>query len=80
MITGKTNVVFENISFKINQNEVVSLLGSNGAGKSTLMDIIVGFKQATSGTVTYGIKFDRTPTEKIGVSFQKNIFLDSLTV
>lgn len=40
------------ISFKVNEGEIVGLLGPNGAGKSTTMNIITGFIEQTSGTVT----------------------------
>ena len=40
------------ISFEIKDGEIVGLLGPNGAGKSTTMNIITGFIEQTSGTVT----------------------------
>lgn len=40
------------ISFEIKEGEIVGLLGPNGAGKSTTMNIITGFIEQTSGTVT----------------------------
>ena len=39
----------ENISFKINEGEIVGFLGPNGAGKTTTMNIITGYLSATSG-------------------------------
>ena len=42
----------DNISFKVNQEEIVGFLGTNGAGKSTTMNIITGYLSATDGTVT----------------------------
>lgn len=40
-------------SFKVNQGEVVSLIGANGAGKTTLLNTISGLIRPTSGTVSY---------------------------
>lgn len=40
------------VSFTINDNEVVGFLGPNGAGKTTIMNIITGFLSYTSGSVT----------------------------
>lgn len=40
------------ISFEVKKGEIVGLLGPNGAGKSTTMNIITGFIEQTSGTVT----------------------------
>ena len=39
----------ENISFRIEDGEIVGFLGPNGAGKSTTMNIITGYLSATSG-------------------------------
>lgn len=40
-----------NISFEINEGEIVGLLGPNGAGKSTTMNVITGFIEQTEGIV-----------------------------
>ncbi len=44
--------VINNISFEINNNEIVGFLGPNGAGKSTTMKIITGYVTADSGTAS----------------------------
>ncbi|WP_321515041.1 gliding motility-associated ABC transporter ATP-binding subunit GldA [Marinifilum fragile] len=41
----------DQVSFEINQGEVVGFLGPNGAGKSTMMKIITGFIPQSSGLV-----------------------------
>ncbi len=48
---GKT-VAVEDISFSINDGEIIGLLGPNGAGKSTTMNILTGYIEQTSGEVT----------------------------
>ena len=45
-------VAVDNISFTINEGEIVGLLGPNGAGKSTTMNTITGFIEQTDGEVT----------------------------
>ncbi len=42
----------KNISFKVEEGEILGFLGPNGAGKSTTMNIITGYLSSTSGTVT----------------------------
>jgi ABC-2 type transport system ATP-binding protein len=42
----------EGLSFTIQQNECVGLLGLNGAGKSTTMKVLAGLLVPTGGTVT----------------------------
>ena len=44
-------VAVDNISFKINEGEIVGLLGPNGAGKSTTMNMITGFIEQTDGEI-----------------------------
>ena len=41
----------ENISFQIEQGEMVALCGGNGAGKSTLIKMITGILKPTQGTI-----------------------------
>lgn len=45
------HVALNNISFTVNEGEVLGFLGPNGAGKSTTMNIITGYISATDGTV-----------------------------
>jgi len=49
--TYNSNIVLDNISFKLSSGEVVGLLGPNGAGKTTTMRIISGFISPDSGDV-----------------------------
>lgn len=42
------------ISFTIDEGEIVGFLGPNGAGKSTTMNIITGYLSATSGSAKIG--------------------------
>lgn len=41
----------DNISFKIEEGEIVGLLGPNGAGKSTTMNMITGYIEPTEGEI-----------------------------
>ena len=54
----------DDISFFIDEGEVVGFLGPNGAGKSTTMNIITGYMSSTSGTASIGgIDILENPTE-----------------
>ncbi len=44
----------DNISFNIEEGEIVGLLGPNGAGKSTTMNMITGFIEPTEGEIIVG--------------------------
>ena len=41
----------DNISFKIEEGEIIGLLGPNGAGKSTTMNMITGYIEPTEGEI-----------------------------
>ncbi|MGB1043306.1 MAG: ABC-F family ATP-binding cassette domain-containing protein, partial [Tenacibaculum sp.] len=47
--SGKT--LFKDVSFVINENDKIALMGKNGAGKSTMMKIMAGVSKATKGGV-----------------------------
>ena len=59
-----------NISFKVDNGEIVGFLGPNGAGKSTTMKIITGYLQQTAGeAIVAGINVSEDPLttkKKIG--------------
>lgn len=45
------NVAVKNLSFTVEDNDILGFLGPNGAGKSTTMNIITGYLPSTSGNV-----------------------------
>ncbi|MDT2828486.1 MAG: ABC transporter ATP-binding protein [Enterococcus viikkiensis] len=48
------------VSFEVNQGEIVSLIGANGAGKTTILRTISGLIQPSKGT----IQFEGNPIQK----------------
>ncbi|PTX18281.1 ATP-binding cassette subfamily F protein 3 [Pontibacter mucosus] len=44
--------LFSNVTFNINENDRIALMGKNGAGKSTLLKIIAGVNKPTRGKVS----------------------------
>ena len=47
----KKKPILEDVSFKINKGEMVSIVGKNGAGKSTISKLICGFYKQTNGEI-----------------------------
>lgn len=45
------NPVLKDVSFEVNQNELVGLIGLNGAGKSTTIKHIIGLMEPQSGSI-----------------------------
>jgi len=45
------HTLFSDVSFTINENDKIALMGKNGAGKSTMMKIIAGVQNPTKGHV-----------------------------
>lgn len=62
----------DNVSFSLQEGEVLALLGENGAGKSTLVKCLTGANIPTSGTITlFGKDYTAiTPSaaRKLGIS------------
>lgn len=70
----------KNVSFKVNQGEVIGFIGSNGAGKSTLLKVIAGVMKPTEGNVLVGGNI--CPMIELGAGFdpqltaRENIYLN----
>lgn len=74
----------DNLSFNINEGEIVGLLGENGAGKTTTLRIISTMIKCTSGTVKVsGFDINKEPSKvrnEIGILFGGEVGLyDRLT-
>ncbi len=51
LLTGRSYLAIEDISFQIQKGESVALIGRNGAGKSTSLGLVAGVMKPSSGTV-----------------------------
>ena len=62
---GKS-IAIHDVSLKVPEGGIVTLIGSNGAGKSTTLNAAMGIVKKTQGTVTFnGQDIPNTPTQNI---------------
>lgn len=73
-------LVLEDVNFKLQEGEIVALLGKSGSGKSTLLRIIAGLVAPSSGTVTYRGKPVTRPVAGIAMVFQSFALMPWLNV
>ncbi len=66
--------VFDGISFTINDDQRIGLIGKNGSGKSTLLEAIVGIQPLDSGTITI------SKQKKIAYLAQDVVLASSLSI
>lgn len=65
-----SKVALENIDFRMNQGEVIGLIGANGAGKSTLINILVGLVKQDQGDFSFTFP-DFVAKQDLGVMCQE---------
>lgn len=69
-----------NLSLEIHDNEFLCLLGQSGCGKTTVVNLVAGFIQATSGSITMnGLPIGKPGPDR-GVVFQESGLFPWLTV
>ncbi len=58
--------ILKGISLKVEQGEVVTLIGSNGAGKTTTLRTVSGLKRPETGEIRFGgMRIDGLPSQDI---------------
>tara|TARA_B100001057_G_scaffold16941_1_gene15798 strand:- start:5184 stop:5960 length:777 start_codon:yes stop_codon:yes gene_type:complete len=79
--------ILENLTFNLNQGEILGLLGPNGVGKSTIFNIIIGLLKPNYGSIFIEGKnvinetiFNRTKKYKIGYVPQYGGYFHDLTL
>ena len=79
---GETTVL-ENISFSVDEGEIVVLLGPSGCGKTTILRIIAGLETLDSGMIVlHGKNVTQLPARErgTGVIFQSYALFPKMTV
>lgn len=70
--------VLKDITLHVNENEVVSIIGSSGVGKSTLFNLISGVIPLQEGEIK--ISGDKDYVGKVSYMLQKDLLLEHKTI
>lgn len=80
-------IILDNLNLKLNNGQILGLLGPNGVGKSTIFNLITGLLSPDFGSITINSKvvnkypiYQRTLKFKIGFVPQYGGFFHELTV
>jgi len=79
-----SNVILNNINFKIAKQEKVAIIGRSGSGKTTCMKMLIGIHQPTSGNIYVDnrnikdIKFEHLRENVVYINQRTNLFQDSV--
>lgn len=81
--TFDNKLVLNDLNFKVNDGELLSILGKSGCGKTTLLKILIGIEKPSSGSV---LKNNRNITKYdiskrgMGIVFQNYALFPNMTV
>ena len=70
----------QGIELSIAEGEFISILGPSGCGKSTLLKCVAALEPITGGDIRLDGKSVRTPPEKLGIVFQRDVLFDWRTI
>ncbi len=82
---GKLAAV-EDVSFNVEQGEVLGIVGPNGSGKTTLINLISGYYKPTRGTISFmgkkisGLRPDQIAKLGLVRTFQSNVLYEKATL
>ena len=74
---GKNQIkALNNISFRVNKGEFISIIGASGSGKTTLLHMIAGVDKPTFGNVFLeGININKLSEEKLAILKRRKLGL-----
>ncbi len=70
----------KDVSFRLEEGELLSVLGPSGCGKTTLLNIVAGFLAPSEGEITLDGKRVLGPSAERGMVFQQGALFEWLTV
>jgi len=76
----------EEIDLKVEEGEVLGIVGPNGSGKTTMINVISGYCRPTRGTINFngekisGMRPDQIASKGIVRTFQSNVLFEGATV
>ena len=89
IIDKQSNNVLQNVNFKVEEGEFVSIMGPSGSGKSTLLYTVSGMDNVTAGSVKFDGDEITSMTEKdlmkirlikMGFIFQQMYMMKKLSI
>ncbi|MBE3591845.1 MAG: ABC-F family ATP-binding cassette domain-containing protein [Thermoanaerobacter sp.] len=74
------DIILQNISFIINEGDKIGVIGENGAGKSTLFNLLGGFSEVDSGTISISANKIGYLQQNTVIESEKSIYEEVKTV
>ena len=89
VVDKRQNNVLKNVSFQMEEGDMVAIMGPSGSGKSTLLYSVSGMDTPTSGTVVFDGKeitklsaneLAKVRLDDMGFIFQQMYMMKNLTI